>query len=542
MRKFSTAAAAVLLMIFTLVSCKTHHSSDSADSFSGLDEKNIKYTVNLYEKGLIPDNADKAVHNTKVINKAIKSADEFTRIVIPDGTYYIDCCISFQNKSNISLCGGGNTRLINTAYKPITEDDKPEITYTRSNFFAVNNSRNISVCNLTLDYLHHSTLDGVITRVENGKTYFKAYGEFISREKNPVNGGEICFSALIADDDVFYDEVWLDSGKAVIKESSDGTFSIPLQAGKAGDRICCRISSGTYSSPLFFVTETSGLTVGGITCHSCPSAFIYAPYGNSNFSFSSLNVKPQGDSQRLLASNEDIIHIKHMSGFLNLSDSTFFGLGDDVLNVHSKLVRIKNIDGNKVHTTLADNDSELPQCFFAKGQILEFFDGDGKSLGTSSVVSFNGKVLVPQSIPDGVSEGCLIQNISCVPDTTVSNCSIGFGRARGLLLQTKNATVKNCSFKNLRLSAILIAPDFKYWYEAGYADNVEISSNRFKRCASLGNGFGVIHIGTSHDNPSSQAVENGHKSITLKDNIFTRCKSEEVKATGVENFTNCDID
>jgi len=100
MRKFSTVITAVLIMFFALTSCKTHHSSDSADSFSGLDEKDIKYTVNLHEKGLIPDNADKAVHNTKVINKAIKSADEFTRIVIPDGTYYIDCGISFRPGNN----------------------------------------------------------------------------------------------------------------------------------------------------------------------------------------------------------------------------------------------------------------------------------------------------------------------------------------------------------------------------------------------------------------------------------------------------------
>ncbi len=530
------AAAAALITAFTITSCRSETGSEEWNSFEGINTQDVKYSVNLGDKGIVCDDIQKAKHNREIINKAIKNADEFTSIVFPDGTYFIDGSIYFSGKQNIILCGSGDTTLINSSYKPIKQGDLPQSTYQNSNIFFIEKCGNITVSDLTVDYINPTTLDGVITRVENGKTYFKAYDEFLSGKRNPVTGNEVCFSALVADKENFYNEAWLENGSVITKESDEGVFSIPTQVGKEGDRICCRISSGTYSSPLFYISETAGLDIRNINCYSCPSAFIYAPYCNRNFNISGLNIKPEENSLRMLSSNEDMIHIKHMSGYLNLTDSSFYGLGDDVLNIHTKLLKLSNIEKNKASVTVADTGETPPSLYFAKGHTAEFFDPSGNSFGASKVLSYDGKKIEFEAIPEGVTDGCLIQNTTFAPDTNVENCSISFGRARGVLLQTKTASVKNCSFGNLRLSAILISPDFDNWLEAGYCDSIEIEANKFNSCASLNNGFGVIHISGCHDNPSFSSQGTYHKEICVKGNAFTDCKAEYVKATGVERL------
>ena len=217
MKNTFAVLTAGLLMLLTLSACSKNPSTSERLEFNGMTENNVHNTVYLKDKGLESDKIESAKKNTDIINKAIKNADENTTIIIPDGTYYIKSRITFSNKQNIILCGDKDSRLINTAYSPIVPSDKPQITYTRSNIFAIEKSNNVTVSNLTLDYAKHSTVDGVITSIQNGKTYFQAYDEFIGGSKTPISGGELCFSALIANDKVFYDEKRFDNGSNIKK-------------------------------------------------------------------------------------------------------------------------------------------------------------------------------------------------------------------------------------------------------------------------------------------------------------------------------------
>ena len=511
----------------------TMTSVSSQTKYSYIDESSIKSTVNLADKGLVADSKDNAQNNALIINKAIKEASDFTKITFPKGTFYIDSYIVLQNKSNLIL-QGDETLLINTAYAPLTELTVEF--YPKSTFFKIDSCRDITVKGFTLDYLSHSTIDGKIEKVGGGKTVFKAYSEFTGGDKNPIKGNELVFSALVADENVFYNEAWLPEGTSVTKESGTRLYSIPTEIGKEGDRICCRISCGTYASPAIYVTYTRGFVLNDITCHSCPSAFIYAPYGNCDFDISGLDVSVEESSKRLLSSNEDILHIKQMSGVLRLADSKFCGLGDDVLNVHSKLAKLEGISDNTATIIFPDAGSNVAELFFLPDEYAEFFDGTGKSLGTSKILGVSGDVATFEAIPENVTDGCFVMNVSCLPDTLVDNCDISFGRARGVLLQTKNAVVQNCTFSNMRLSGVLACPDFENWYEAGFCDNLLIRNNVFDNCASLNNGFGAVHISTSHDNPWKNDEGIYHKNVSVIENSFKNCKSQYIKYAGVGNF------
>lgn len=508
-------------------------SVSSQAKYDSIPESSIKSTLNLADKGLVSDSKDHASNNSKIINTAINQAKDFTKILFPKGTFYIDSLISLENKSNLIL-QGDETFLINTSYAPLTELSVKS--YPESCLFKIDFCRDITIKGFTLDYLGHTTIDGEIEKVDGGKTVFKAFRDFSKENKTPINGNELVFSALVADDNVFYNETWLPEGTCVTKEAGTRLYSIPAEIGKEGDRICCRISCGTYASPAIYVTNTRGFVLKDITCRSCPSAFIYAPFGNCDFDISGLNVSVEESSKRLLASNEDILHVKQMSGVLRLADSKFCGLGDDVLNVHSKLAKLEGISDNTATIIFPDAGKNVAELFFLSGEYAEFFDITGKSLGTSKILDVSGEKATFEAIPEIVTDGCFVLNVSCLPDTLVDNCSISFGRARGVLLQTKNAVVQNCTFSNMRLSGVLACPDFNYWYEAGFCDNLLIRNNIFDNCASLNNGFGVVHIGTSHDNPHEKKDGKYHKNITVLENSFKNCKSEYIKTSGVANL------
>lgn len=157
-------------------------------------------------------------------------------------------------------------------------------------------------------------------------------------------------------------------------------------------------------------------------------------------------------------------------------------------------------------------------------------------MGVATVEKVKANSIIFNQIPKSANVSYM-QNVSRSPDTVVSNCEIGFARARGLLIQSKNCVIQKCKFKNIRLSAILAAPDFEYWHEGGFCDNLLINNNSFENCASLNNGMGVINISTSHDSTEGNRLCTlGHKNVSILNNSFNNCISQKIKTFSVINL------
>lgn len=505
-----------------------------------IEEDDIKFFVDVTKEGVVPDSIDCAEKNVKNLNKILKSAKDFSKIIFPAGTYYLNTSsqgIDISNKSNLIICGSGEVRLINTSYSPRIV--KNMIKYNLSNIFNIYGCKNIKIENMAIDYKSHTSSDGIITRVSNGKTYFSVYPEFLTVDKIPLAGGECVTSVLTADEKGFSDEIWVKDTMLLKKGYKDNEFYVPVTIGKPRDRICCRFTSGTYASPAVYIQNTVGFEAKNFSCYTCPSAVFYAPCGNSDFTFSEIKVKAEDGKQRLLASNEDCIHIEGLSGHLYVTDSIFIGIGDDALNVHSSLAVVSGIEDNKL-TLVKGRTGKAPGHMWAmKGDTAEFFDQNYNSLGTAKITSFNGREAVVDKMPNGITSQNFVQNLSFNPDTVIKNCHVEFGRARALLLQTKNAVVSGCSFKDMRLCAILVSPDFDDWYESGFADNIAIIKNTFENCTTspVFSSFGVITINNCHDRMNAcSSCGKLHKNITILDNSFMNCGKNKFRAAAVQNL------
>lgn len=172
-----------------------------------------------------------------------------------------------------------------------------------------------------------------------------------------------------------------------------------------------------------------------------------------------------------------------------------------------------------------------------------------KSLGTAVVESYSNIFLYVDKVPDGVDNKCMMQNVSYAADTYISGCVSENIRGRGFLLQTKNAVITDCVFRNLSLPAILISPDFYYWNECGFVENLLIRNCEIENCNTLAenSSFGSVFIGAAHGLKDTIDVDfPGHGNISVIGCSFKNCPSFAVRRRGVKNFiftdntvTNC---
>lgn len=513
---------------------------ENLPAFPGYSMDRVKTRTEI--TGLVPDDPSAAEANLTRINEVVAAAEPDTAVIFPQGTYYIAPGamggIGIFGKENLALVGQ-DTKLINTSFDPVVADTSH---YTESNFFFPNEAKNVLIQGFELDYLRHTAVDGVITKVTGGYVYFNAYDEFYTGTKLPVTGGERAYAiSIFSADGVPGTEQYLDSSTDPRLEKdgdTPGAFRVTGTVGKAGEQISLRMASSSQWAGLVYAAATQNLTVRDVTVRTSPTVLVYASAGCADLWVDRLTAEPAEGSRQLFASNIDGVHLSGLRGRMEMTDCRFIGMGDDALNVHSTLAAIHAADGTTLNVTKGSGHS-LDSKYAEPGDTLLFYDADMRQLGKAQTVSFEGKTLVVDALPDGVCEGCTVQNISYAPLTRVLNTTVSRGRARAFLIQTKNALIEGCTIENLRLPAIIISPDFDYWYEAGFADNILIRGNVIRNvCLSSLNSQadGMILISGCHDGNAVPAKGiYGHKNVSVVDNVFGGTRTYAVYARAAEN-------
>ena len=504
------------------------NSLDDAISF----KPEVSKIINSSEIELIPDSVDAADENTETLNKIIKKAKDGTKIILPQGTYYFGAPIKVSQKSNLTISGGGKgAAFINTSYEPYGAKD----TRKTSNIFAIYGCANLRIENISFDYMSWVSAEGIITEQTKDTTTFRLHKEYFENDKKKLTGGEVVTSVFTANDGGFTEEQWPEN-PIELKKKSEEIFSIPMKIGQVGEKIACRFSTkGYYVSYVIHATNTAGLILENLKCYSCPGGFILATDGNSDLYCKGLKVAVPKGSERILGSNEDCLHLRNVAGTLTLKDSTFYGIGDDALNIHSSLLEVDKVEENSV---IMVSDNPVDYLSFAKsGETVEFFNRNYERLGLADVKKVGLRKITFEKLPKGAEAAIYMQNVSLSPETFVNGCEVGFARARALLIQSKNCIVKDCKFDKIRLSAILVAPDFGYWVEGGFVDNLLIENNHFENCNTAINGMGVIHIGGGHGNATGyELCGAGHKNVTVLNNKFKDCAAEHTRVYNTLNI------
>ena len=230
-------------------------------------------------------------------------------------------------------------------------------------------------------------------------------------------------------------------------------------------------------------------------------------------------------SRGLLSCNADSVHCFHCTGTILVEDCIFENMNDDAINVHGNYTRIDEI--------LPDGSLKC-SCPGAVGGGMHWYkNGDRLAVHLGATAEVRGEATVasvdyPEN--DGFllrletvggfacSAGDVLENMA-MPELIIRRCVTGKNRPRGFLISTAGKTlVEDCLFRNL-CCAIHFTSDMTYWFESCPVRDVTIRRCHFQDC-NYGGGAPII---ASPQVPLTENVRFVHSGITIEDNIFENC-------------------
>ena len=120
------------------------------------------------------------------------------------------------------------------------------------------------------------------------------------------------------------------------------------------------------------------------------------------------------------------------------------------------------------------------------------------------------------AVPADIGERDVLENLTWTPEVEIVGNTFVRIPTRGILATTpRRIVIRDNTFLNMKMSAILVAADASSWYESGAVTDMSIVDNRFVNCG--GPGHAVIRI----------EPENKHHHAAVHRNIRIACNRFE---------------
>lgn len=250
-------------------------------------------------------------------------------------------------------------------------------------------------------------------------------------------------------------------------------------------------------------------------------------------------------TQRLVSATADGSHFGGCKGTISLRDCEFEGMGDDAVNIKSGLylcVRRREDD----HTVLAQHNLKMVDAP-DPGDVMEVSHVDDllpyATVTVQSVEVLPGgenlhRVHFNTPLPADLREGDVLGNASRTPRVRINGCLVRNNRARGFLIQTRDAVVENCHFENVTGGGVWVMTEVVYFFESIGTCDIIVRRNIFDNCgygAALGDGvLSAFAWLKGFGLPPRPGV---HRHILLEDNTIRGGDNAGIFVTGVDGIT-----
>nr|WP_320037638.1 right-handed parallel beta-helix repeat-containing protein [uncultured Bacteroides sp.] len=260
--------------------------------------------------------------------------------------------------------------------------------------------------------------------------------------------------------------------------------------------------------------------------HSCGLG-ILSQY-SQDLSFNKVRVVPNASKNRILSGHDDGFHFMGCSGFIRIEECEWAGLMDDPVNIHGTCVRIvEMLSSTRIKCKFMHEQSQGME-WGRKYEKVGFIENHSmRTLGTGTITSFeplNKSEFIVEfqaPIPNSLTVGAALENLSCTADVEIRNSLFGSCRARGLLVSTPGKVIIENNIFESSGSAILIAGDANQWYESGAVKNVLIRNNTFRYpCLSSVYQFCEAVISIFPEIPKPDIRYPFHSNIRIENNKF----------------------
>lgn len=338
-----------------------------------------------------------------------------------------------------------------------------------------------------------------------------------------------------------------------IKQLGDGLFrfsvgGLDLAKPSVGDMAAWRRRPvGTINGELN-VKECSGMKILGVTIKNAILVCIKESFcdGGNYYNFTVTYADPpKGGTQKpLLSSAADGFYSENARKGPTLENCLLEGMHDDTVNIHGKIWKVKEVNGN---VAVIDMWIIPPR----KGDLFRFFDAKHIFVGEAKLVSFRsaGGSLVRMEFDRPVNTGgkSAVNADTAGTGFVIRNCVTKNHRGRGFLVRPDNGLIENCVIEDIQRCAILATPEFLTAQEGPYVRNLVIRNNIFRRCAACcwgtGGAVGISSLQTTTwEKPWSgpwhwTPFPGGYRDIVISGNRFEECDGPNLTISSADGVT-----
>ena len=437
-----------------------------------------KYVVNVSDFGAVPNDG---IDDANAIRRALASVagKSGVRLVFGMGVYDLYnfdkgyAGVLFEGFDNIMIDGGGATFVI----------------YSSGSHMRFENCSNVVLANIDFDCKKAPFIGGKVAEVyEDGFACAVPYGqEILEHPPKAVNLYNADKNEFIAGYDLYQNTA------KCVEDLGGGKMRVPVEKGsempKVGDDVVVRYQ--VYGFPAVSFSSSSDVRIYNVNIWSHPGIGVYAEDSRDIF-MDNVNVVPKSDAV-WMTTTADAVQLKLCRGLVDISNCRFERCGGDALNIHqpywivSEIVdshAVKLVPGKKragFNIKLAPKKMD-ELGFGAEDNWLRVgFESDVVSVAYDEKEKF---VLAELSkpVPDYVTAGMPVWNMSSNPKVRVSRSSVVSTRARGASILTHDVKIENCEFVSTLYPAIIFECDNSEWFEGCAVDDVVVSSCYFENC------------------------------------------------------------
>ena len=540
------------LIVTFLISC-----------FSVFSQTPCQDSIRISDFGLRPDTRENAV---PFVQKALEACQKMTNpvIIFQKGRYdfWPHHCVEREYfESNTTDVNPKRLAILieNMDGLMIDGNSSDFVFHDRMQPFTVDNSRNITIKNLTIDWDIPLTAQATILSVtdeyidvginvlespyiiENDKLVFVGEGW-----KSRWNGvmefeRETCIVAPITGDAQCLGGGW-QNYKA--EELSYGTVRLtyPFKRKPAvGNWLVLRHNERDHAGA--FIIDSRNLVIENVDMYHNAGLGILSQY-SEQLTFRNVKCIPNEHKGRILAGHDDGFHYSNCRGDIVVENCVFHALMDDPINVHGTSVRIiERIDEFTLRCKFMHHQS-VGLHWARPDETVGFIENKSmQTIATGIVNNFRKidneifEISFRQTVPKQVIAGYALENLTWTCNVSIKDSHFKSCRARGILISTPGKVVIENNIFESNGSAILIAGDANQWYETGAVKDVLITKNIFKApCMTSMYQFseGVISIFPEIPQPSTKTPF--HQNIRIIDNVFYLFDFPILYALSVENL------
>ncbi len=331
------------------------------------------------------------------------------------------------------------------------------------------------------------------------------------------------------------------------------------------------ITKTMYGIDTIAIIESRKIYFEDVSVYCTPGMGIRG-YSSEDVYLNRTNVMLKPGSDRFMTVTADAMHFMDCKGDLQLTNCLMENSHDDAINIHGMFQMVVEVDESQNRyrllsgrTAKFDPPSEEDEEPAKDELTIPFEAGDEIEVSEDDTMNLLATVHVERVEKDAkygfwvtfqedvkFDKGVLMCNVTRSPKVLVENCVFRNKRNRGILLQSRNSAIRNCTFYNVLMPAICLIADCKDWHEGINGNHIRIENNRFINTNLIKNNLmklsnGDIDIGVYGKTGSLQAglisdvqiVNNAFLAsggncisvksagdVAIKENLFWKCGSE----------------